>query len=277
MIIDWKKISQKIYTNLKNEISKLESSPTLWVILVWENEASISYVWQKEKYAKQIWINFVLKRLDVSITEERLINEINYFNEDKNIDWFIIQLPLPIKINTQNIINKILPSKDVDWFTAFNLWKLFLDDKSWFISCTPKWIVRILEEYDINLEWKKVCIIWRSNIVGKPLSLLLINKWATVSVCNSYTRDIWKYTLISDIVISAVGKPMLITENMVKKWSIIIDVWFNRINWKIVWDCDFLTLEKNNLITPVPWWVGPMTVAMLMENTYLSYIKSWKK
>lgn len=277
MIIDWKKISQKIYTNLKDEISKLESSPTLWVILVWENEASISYVWQKEKFAKQIWINFVLKKLDASINEEELINEINYFNEDKNIDWFIIQLPLPIKINTQNIINKILPSKDVDWFTALNLWKLFLNDKSWFISCTPKWIVRLLEEYNINLEWKKVCIIWRSNIVGKPLGLLLINKWATVSVCNSYTRNIWKYTLISDIIISAVGKPMLITENMVKKWSIIIDVWFNKIDWKIVWDCDFWTLEKNNLITPVPWWVGPMTVAMLMENTYLSYIKSWKK
>lgn len=277
MIIDWKKISQKIYTNLKDEISKLESSPTLWVILVWENEASISYVWQKEKFAKQIWINFVLKKLDASINEEELINEINYFNEDKNIDWFIIQLPLPIKINTQNIINKILPSKDVDWFTALNLWKLFLNDKSWFISCTPKWIVRLLEEYNINLEWKKVCIIWRSNIVGKPLGLLLINKWATVSVCNSYTRNIWKYTLISDIIISAVGKPMLITENMVKKWSIIIDVWFNKFNWKIVWDCDFWTLEKNNLITPVPWWVGPMTVAMLMENTYLSYIKSWKK
>lgn len=277
MIIDWKKISQRIYTNLKDKISKLESSPTLWVILVWENEASISYVWQKEKFAKQIWINFVLKKLDASINEEELINEINYFNEDKNIDWFIIQLPLPIKINTQNIINKILPSKDVDWFTALNLWKLFLNDKSWFISCTPKWIIRLLEEYNINLEWKKVCIIWRSNIVGKPLSLLLINKWATVSICNSYTRNISEYTLNSDIIISAAGKPMLITGDLIKEWSIIIDVWFNKIDWKIVWDCDFWTLEKNNLITPVPWWVGPMTVAMLMENTYLSYIKSWKK
>lgn len=272
MIIDWRKIADKIYKELSEKISQLKEKPVLATILVWDNRASEIYVNQKKKFAELVWMGFILKKFDDDISQEELLNIIKDMNEDKSISGFIVQLPLPSHINTQKIIDSIDSKKDVDWFTKENVWKLFYGDHSWLESCTPKWIKRLLDEYDIHLKWKNVTIIWKSNIVWKPLSLLFINNSATVTVCDIYTPNLKEHTLKSDIIVCAVWKVWIITKDMVNPWSTIIDVWINKIDWKIYWDCDFDNLEKDNQITPVPWWVGPMTVAMLIENTYLAHI-----
>lgn len=271
MIIDWKKIASKIYEELKSKISVLKSKPTLVAILVWENPASISYIGQKRKFAEYVWMNFILEKFEESVKEIEIIKKIEELNNDSNITWYIVQLPLPKNINSQKIIDKISPRKDVDGFTKENIWKLFLWEEDWLISCTPKWIKRLLDEYDITLKWKNVTIIGKSNIVGKPLSLLFINHSATVTICDIFTKNLSEHTLKSDIVVSAAGVANLITRDIISPWTIIIDVWFNFLDWKVVWDCDFESLEKDNYITPTPGWTWPMTVAMLIENTYIAY------
>lgn len=274
MILDWKEVAEKIYEDIKDKIKALEKRPWLWVILVWNSPASLSYISQKEKWAKYVWMDFYLTKLNEDISQNELEKEIIKFNEDKKVSWFIVQLPLPSHIDEQKIINLINPEKDVDWFTKENIGKLFLKDNSGLIPCTPKWIKRLLEQYNISLVWKNVVILWKSNIVWKPLSLLFINEWATVTVCNSKTRNIKDFTIMADIVVSAVWKPNLVTKDMINPGSIIIDVGFNKIEGKIMWDCDFKWLEKENYITPVPGGVGPMTVAMLIENTYLAFLRN---
>ncbi len=272
MILNWKKIAEKIYSEIKENLSKHNKKPWLWVILVWNNPSSISYINQKRKFAEFVWMNFLLKHFDENVSEDILISEIKDFNSSDDIDWFIVQLPLPKHINEQKIIDLIDPRKDVDGFTKENIWKLFLWEENWLISCTPKWIKKLLDEYEIDLKWKNVTIIWKSNIVWKPLSLLFINHAATVTVCDIHTKNLSEHTLKSDIVVSAAGVPNLIRKEMIASWTIIIDVGFNFLDGKIVWDCDFISLEKENFITPVPGWVGPMTVAMLVENAYLAFL-----
>lgn len=269
MILNWQKIAKKIYDDIKQEISKSEKKPSLWVVLVGKDDSpSLRYVKQKEKVARDIWFDFVLKHLDPSISEDKLINEIKDFNTDKNIDWFIVQLALPSHINTQKIINLINPKKDVDWFHPENQWKTVIWDNTGLKPCTPAGVIEMLKAYNINPEWKDISIIWASNIVGKPLANILINLWATVSVCHSKTKDIIKYTKNADILISATWAVWLIKNDMIKKDTVVIDVWFSVIDWKIYGDCDFENIEKAwNPITPVPGWVWPMTVAMLMQNT----------
>jgi len=274
MILDWKEIAGKIYEDIKNKVSVLAKKPWLGVILVWNSSASLSYISQKEKWAKYAWINFYLTKLEENISQDELEKEIIRFNQNPEVSWFIVQLPLPRHIDEQKIINLINPEKDVDWFTKENIGALFLWDKTGLIPCTPKWIKRLLDEYNISLVWKNVVIIWRSNIVWKPLSLLFINEWATVTICNSKTKNIKEFSLKADIVVSAVWKPNLVTKDMINPGSVIIDVWFNKIDWKIMWDCDFEGLEWQNYITPVPGGVWPMTVAMLIENTYLAFLKN---
>jgi methylenetetrahydrofolate dehydrogenase (NADP+)/methenyltetrahydrofolate cyclohydrolase len=178
-----------------------------------------------------------------------------------------VQLPLPEHINTQKIINLINPLKDVDWFHPINQWKILIWDNSWLIPCTPAWIIEILERQNIEISGKKAVVIWRSNIVWKPISALLINKWATVCVCNSKTKDIENYTKNADIIVVAAWKPGLLKAEMVNKNAIIIDVWFTVIDWKIYWDCDTENIDKLwAKITPVPGWVWALTVAMIMKN-----------
>jgi methylenetetrahydrofolate dehydrogenase (NADP+) / methenyltetrahydrofolate cyclohydrolase len=279
MILDWKKIVWDIYEDLKNKISKFKIKPTLSVILVWDDSASITYVNQKQKYANLVWINFVLNKFPKNVSQNILFKKVIELNNDKKINWFIIQLPLPNKIDSQKIIESISPEKDVDSLTKENVAKLFFN-QNWFIPSTVKWIEKLLDYYKIKVKWKHVVVIWKSNIVWKPTALLMINKWATVTNCDIYTKNLKFHTLNADIIISAAGKPKLIKKDMVKKWSILIDVWFNYLNWKICWDCDFENLEKDNFITPTPWWVWPLTVAMLLENTYLAFLKNkkiWKK
>lgn len=278
MILDWKKIAEKIYREIKSELEKITQKPGLWVILVGNNWASLSYINQKRKFSELIWMNFYLKHFEENISEDILIEEIKDFNKRNDIDGFIVQLPLPKHINEQKIIDLIDPKKDVDGFTKENIWKLFLwEEETGLISCTPKWIKKLLDEYHIDLKWKNVTIIWKSNIVWKPLSLLFINNAATVTVCDIFTKNLSEHTLKSDIVVSAAWVPNLIKKGMIRPWSVIIDVGFNFVQWKIRWDCDFEALEEENFITPVPGWVWPMTVAMLIENTYIAFLKKHEK
>lgn len=268
MIIDWKKIAAEIYEMLKEQISKMEKKPSFGVILVWNNPSSEKYVEQKKKWAEFVWIGFNLYRFETSISENELLAEVETLNNNSDISWFIVQLPLPNHIDDKKIINAINPTKDVDWFHPINQGKILIWDNSWLAPCTPSGIMEIFAHYDINLPWKIVTVIGKSNIVWKPITAMLINAWATVISCNSKTRDISKFTLDSDIVISATWVPKIIKQEMIKDWAILIDVWFNYIDGKIYWDMDFENLkEKASMITPVPGWVGAMTVAVLLKNT----------
>jgi len=178
----------------------------------------------------------------------------------------MIQFPLPDHINKVNIINAIDSKKDVDWFTTINTWKICIWDNSWLAPCTPAWIMYILNYLNIDLCWKNIVVIGRSNIVWKPITNMLMNAWATVINCNSKTKNLKFFTKESNIIISAAWKPWLITEDMIKNDAVIIDVWFSIIDGKIYWDCDIKN-DSNYKITPVPGWVWPLTVAMLMQNT----------
>lgn len=272
MLIDWKKIAQKIYDELKKEVVLLIKKPVLAVILVWDNPSSLRYIEQKQEWANFVWIKFVLVKFPENVTEKELLEKVKEFNDDADINGYIVQFPLPEHINSTRILNAIHPKKDVDWFHPNNQGKVLLWDPSAFVPCTPAWIMKILEEQKVELEWKIVTVIWRSSIVWKPVISLLINAWATVICCNSKTKNLDKFTTQADIIITATWKPWLLKVNMVKVWAIVIDVWFTVIDWKIYWDADTKLI---NLvwwkITPVPWWVWAITVAMLMKNTLKAY------
>ena len=272
MIIDWKKIANEIYAEIKNEIASLTTKPTLWAILVWQNPASLRYIEQKRKRATNVWINFKLIKFSENVSEKEVLTTIKDFNDSPNINGFIVQLPLPEHINTTKIINFIHPKKDVDWFHPNNEWKVLIWDNSWFIPCTPAWIMEIIKSQNINLEGKVVCVIGKSNIVWKPTVALLMNAWATVIACNSKTRHLERFTQQADIVIVATWNPWLLKVNMIKVWSMVLDVWFTVEGWKIYWDADTKLIDLVWWkVTPVPGWVWSLTVAMLMKNTLKAY------
>lgn len=272
MIINWTKIAEKFNLEMKEKIANLKEKPCLWIILIGENSSSLRYIKQKQKLSEFVWIGFKLEKLDENITQNELIEVIEKFNNDEKITWYMIQMPIPKHIDENIIINKIDPKKDVDWFHIQNQWKILVWDNTWLVPCTPAWIIQIIEEQNINLEWKIVTVIWRSNIVWKPVVNLLINLWATVINCNSKTKNVEHFTKISDIIISATGKYWVINKEMIKKDTLIIDVWFSVIDWKIFWDvADFEDINKICKITPVPGWVWPLTVSNLIKNTLKSY------
>jgi len=278
MILNWTQTSREIYENLKNNIWNLADAPTLWAILVWDSPASLRYIKQKRKFAKKIGMWFELIQRDENISQEELLETIQTCNTSENISWYIVQLPLPKHIDTNKIIESIDPKKDVDGFHPENQWKVMIHDNSGFVPCTPAGVIHLLSEYKVELSWKKVCIIGRSNIVGKPLALLCINAGATVSVCNSRTPKLEDFTISADIIICATGIPHLVKPGMTHKNAIIIDVWFSVVDGKIMGDADTQAfLDAGNSITPVPGWVGPMTVAMLMTNTYLAHTQKYEK
>lgn len=279
MILDWKQVSQKIYDDIKNEVSNLEKKPKLWAILVWNNSSSLRYINQKKKWSEYVWMDFELFHFEENISEEKLLFEVNKLNNDENISWFIVQLPLPVWINEKKIINSISPEKDVDGFNPINQWKIVIWDENWFAPCTPIWIIELCHFYNIDLVWKNIVVIWRSNIVWKPITNLLINIWATVTSCNRNTKNIEFYTKNADIVITAMWNPNFLTLDKINKNTIVIDVWFTVIDEKIYWDADFENIKNNwNMITPVPGWVWALTVAMLIKNTLKAYKnKNFKK
>ena len=274
-ILDGKKLSLKITEELKEKVSKLEKKPKLAVILIGSDPASQIYVRNKQKKAEEIGFESLVFPLPEDISEANLLEHIYILNEDENINGILLQLPIPKHLNQQRILEAIEPTKDVDGFTTYNFGRLALGYKPYAIPCTPKGIIKLLEEYNIEIEGKNALVIGRSNIVGKPISLLLQQKNATVTMAHSKTKNLKELALNSDIIVCAIGKPKMITADFVKEGAIIIDVGINRTENGLCGDVDFENVkEKASYITPVPGGVGPMTIAMLLENTYLCALRS---
>lgn len=275
-ILDWKTLAEKIKDNVRSEIRDNNLSLCLAIVIVWNNPASEIYVKKKIESCEGVWIKTIKISYENSISQQELIKKIHELNEDNHITWIIIQLPLPEQIFLPSIIKAINPKKDVDWFTAYNVWKMFASPEFEELPpATPAWIIRLLNEYNIEIKWKNIVVIWHSNIVGKPISTMLINRNATVTTCHIYTKDLTYYTKNADILISATWVKNLIKREMIKEWVIIIDVWINRDeNWKISWDVDFENVAPLcSYITPVPWWVWPMTIAQILLNVLNAYRK----
>lgn len=269
-ILDGKALAQKITNEIKKEVSSLEKKPKLAVVFVGNNPASEIYVRNKQKKAIELGFESVVLPLPEDISEENLLEHIYILNEDTSINAILVQLPLPKHLNQKRILEAIEPIKDVDGFTSYNFGRLALGYKPYAIPCTPKGIIRILDEYELDIEGKNVIVIGRSNIVGKPISLLLQSKNATVTMAHSKTKNLNDLILASDIVVSAVGIPNLVKN--VKNDAIVIDVGINRTDKGLCGDIDFDETSKTaSYITPVPGGVGPMTIAILMENTLELY------
>lgn len=267
-ILDGKKLRDKIIENLKAKVDTFEEKPTLVVILVGENPASKIYVNNKKKMAEKIGIHSEVINYPANITEAELLNKIEELNNNKKVTAILVQLPLPKHISKDNVMNKIIPSKDVDGFTPYNFGKLFSGETPTVYPCTPKGILLLLDEYNIEIEGKHVVIVGRSNIVGKPLSQMMLNKNATVTICHSHTKNLSQITKTADILVSAVGKNIIEGE-MLKTDCVIVDVGiFKDKNGKTRGDVDFESASKiASFISPVPGGVGPMTIASLMLNT----------
>ncbi|MBC2850556.1 bifunctional methylenetetrahydrofolate dehydrogenase/methenyltetrahydrofolate cyclohydrolase FolD [Cetobacterium sp. 8H] len=281
-ILDGKYVSQKVRDSIKQEILEIKEKegkvPGLAVIQAGDNLASKIYVNSKIKQCAEVGIeskNFIMS---ADVSEKELLDKIEELNNDDTIDGILVQLPLPDHIDTPKVIEAIEIGKDVDGFKPENLGKVVLGDETALISCTPAGILRLFEEYNIDLEGKDVVVIGRSNIVGKPMTALLINEGATVTVCNSKTKNISEKTKTADVIIVAVGKANFLTGDMIKKDAVIIDVGINRDqDNKICGDVDYESVKETvGFITPVPGGVGPMTIAMLLNNT-LKAFKNGKK
>jgi len=272
-ILDGKALADKISEDLKKEISDNKYTPTLAVVIVGQNPASQIYVRNKNRKALELGMTSIVVELPETISQTELETEIDKLAKNKKVNAILVQLPLPKHINTQAIIEKIPPQKDVDGFHPYNIGRLYSGEKPFSKACTPKGILRILEEYKIDVASKQVVVIGRSNIVGKPVAAMLTNLNATVTLCHSKTQNLQEQTQKADILICAIGKPKFITADYIKENTVVIDVGINRQDdGKLVGDVDFENVKaKSSYITPVPKGVGPMTIAMLMENSLELY------
>ena len=282
-IIDGKKISEDILNEIRLKVQERANqglkAPHLAAILVGDDGPSQTYVNSKIKACEKVGFNSSLFNYDKNISEEKLIHEIELINNNDDIDGFIVQLPIPSSINQNNILNSVNPNKDVDGFHPINYGKMTLGGLSSFIPATPYGILQLFQRYKIDLDGKKCLVIGRSQIVGRPISILLSqsNEFcnATVTLAHSRTIDLARHTLDSDVIISAIGKPEFLKAEMVKEGAIIVDVGISRVKdassqkgYRIVGDVDFKNVSKKaSYITPVPGGVGPMTIAMLLSNT----------
>ena len=270
ILLDGKATSTKILLNLAEKINLLETKPKLAVIIVGENPASQLYVKLKQKRAEAVGIESLVIPLPEDVTQEALLEHIDILNEDPSITAILVQLPLPDHIDTNRVLLRIAPHKDVDGFNPINAGLISIGSTPSAYPCTPLGIITLLNEYKINISGKHAVIVGRSNIVGKPLSYMLLEKNATVTICHSKTQNLSAYTKTADILISAVGQPNLITQEMIKPNAIIIDVGISKDeNGKICGDVDFNNVSQiAGAITPNPGGIGPMTIAMLLTNTY---------
>ena len=276
MILDGKALSNKILDEISKEhdfmFKKNGRRAGLVVVIVGDDKASRVYVKNKRMTCEKV--GFFTETIDFSsnISEDELLKEIERLNSDERFDGILVQLPLPKHIDELKVLNAINPDKDVDGFHFNNIGKMVVGDDTGFLSCTPYGIMQLFDEYNINVEGKDVVIIGRSNIVGKPMALLLIQKRATVQVCNTRTKDMREKLKNADIVISAAGVPNLIGKEDIKKGAVVIDVGINRVEGMICGDVNFGEVKDiASYITPVPGGVGPMTIASLMKNTLKSY------
>ena len=270
VIIDGKELAKKIRANLKiecEELKKKNIKSKLAVIMVGEDQASKVYVKNKSKACDDVGIEYEEYLLNSETTQKELIELIEKLNNDKTVNAILLQSPIPSNLDINEAFKTIAPEKDVDGFNPVNVGKLVLNQDT-FVSCTPYGIMKMFEEYNIDLCSKNVVILGRSNIVGKPLIHCCLNKNATVTTCHSKTQDLAQKAKEADILISAIGKANFVTADMVKENAVVIDVGINRLdNGKITGDVDFENVkEKASYITPVPGGVGPMTIAMLMNN-----------
>ena len=271
VIIDGKEVAREKREQIKNRVKSLKSQGKtvgLAVIIVGENPASRVYVNNKKKGCLEVGIESFEYALPENTTEQELKNLVEKLNNDDRVNGILCQLPLPKHINEDAVINTISPKKDVDAFHPQNVGHIMIGDYT-FLPCTPAGIMEMLKFYDISVSGKKCVVIGRSNIVGKPMAMLLLKENGTVEICHSRTQNLKEETLSADILVAAVGKANFVTEDMVKQGAVVIDVGMNRDeNGKLCGDVDFENVkEKASYITPVPGGVGPMTITMLLENT----------
>ena len=272
-IIDGKAIAEVIQSKLKEQAAYFSTQfgrkPSLAVIMVGDDPASAVYVRNKLRACENVGINSLSYKLPSSTEADELVRLIDTLNKDRTVDGILVQLPLPSHLNAKKIIPLIDPKKDVDGFSALNIGALMLDDRDGLYSCTPLGIIQLIKSTGMDLKGKHAVVIGRSNEVGKPVAMMLLQNNATVTICHSKTDDLGKYTRQADVLVVAVGREKLVTGDMVKEGAVVIDVGINRnAEGKLCGDVDFESVrEKCGFITPVPGGVGPMTIAMLMANT----------
>ena len=279
IVISGKELATIRRNKMKEEViefgKKYSRLPHLVVILVGDNPASVSYVTGKGKACEEIGIKNTTIKKPENITKKELLNIIDELNNDSTVDGILVQLPLPKHINPDLVINSIAPAKDVDGFHPFNVASLYLKQPG-IVSCTPKGIIEVLDFANIQIEGKHAVVIGRSNIVGMPVSKLLLDRNATVTICHSRTKNLAEITNTADIIIAAVGKAKFVKADMVRDGAVVIDVGVNRdeVTGKLCGDVDFKDVEpKASYITKVPGGIGPMTITCLMENTLECYLK----
>lgn len=281
MLLDGKLVSKEFEEKLKLKVTSLVEKyhrpPSLVVILVGENPASMSYVKSKEKACKRVGINGTTLRLSVDIKEEELLKVIDKLNKDETVDGMIVQLPLPDHINKDKVLNKVLPEKDVDGLSLLNAGKLASRQKS-LQPATPKGIMMLLDYYKIPIKGKHAVIVGASNLVGAPMARLLLYRDATVTVCHIHTKDLAFHTSEADILVVATGVINLVNGDMIKKGAVVVDVGINRLDGKIVGDVNFESCkDKASYITPVPGGVGPMTINALLHNVIEAFEEKYDR
>lgn len=269
-ILDGKGLSAKIKDELKGNVNSYFQTPVLAVITIGDDEASKIYVRNKRKACEYVGMSLMHFDYVHNVKESVVISKIKELNNDKNVNGIILQLPIPEEYDVRKILNTISPSKDVDGLTNISAGKM-ISGEDGLIPCTPKGIIEIFNEYKIDLEGKHVVVVGRSMLVGKPIMIECLKRNATCSICHSKTRDLGSYTREADVLIVAVGKKYLIDKNMVKKGAIVIDVGINREDDHIYGDVNPDVDDIVSYRTPVPGGVGPMTVSMLLKNTFIAY------
>jgi len=270
-IIDGKKLASEARERIKEVVKELEPKPLLAVIQVGDNPASNIYIRKKNESCEDAGILFEHHKLEENVTESEVVETIKKLNNREEVSGIILQLPVSENLDKYKLLELISPGKDVDGLHPLNIGKLH-EDRPVFIPATPKGIIKLIESTGVEIKGKSAVVIGRSNLVGKPISRLLTQKSATVTVCHSKTKNMSGITREADILVVAIGKPKLVTEDMVKEGAVVIDVGINRVDGRLCGDVDFENVkEKAAYITPVPGGVGPMTVAMLLENVLIAY------
>lgn len=271
MLLDGKVVKQHIMEELKNKVKDLNAAPGLSVIQVGEDPASSVYIKQKNKMSQELGYNFSHIKMNENVTTEEIVNIIKRENDNPNVDGILVQMPLPLHVNANIIQNTVDYRKDVDGLTDINAGRL-IHKEDCLMPCTPLGIMKMLDYYHIPIQGKNVVIVGRSDLVGKPIAQMMLNRNATVTICHSGTKNLYDITQRADILVVAVGKPYFITVPMIKNGAVVIDVGINRINGKLCGDVDFPNVEKHcEYITPVPGGVGQLTVATLGENVFKAY------